>query len=74
MLKVFLAFSDKHLVAIQISLFLLGKLTSNMSNNVWVYYTPDQIVWSPRIALTAVILISFYMEPSGIHNTQIPGG
>jgi hypothetical protein len=24
--------------------------------------------------LTAVLLINFYMEPSEIHNTQIPGG
>ena len=29
----------------------------------------NHIVRSPRIALTAVLLISFYMEPSEIHNT-----
>jgi hypothetical protein len=28
----------------------------------------NHIVRSPRIALTAVLLISFYMEPSEIHN------
>jgi hypothetical protein len=39
------------------------------------YYTQYiRCVWSPSIALTAVLLISFYMEPSEIHNTQIPGG
>ena len=34
----------------------------------------NHIVRSPRIALTAVLLISFYMEPSEIHNTRIPWG
>ena len=29
----------------------------------------NHIVRSPRIALTAVLLIIFYMEPSAIHNT-----
>ena len=29
----------------------------------------NHIVRSPRIALTAVLLISFYMEPSEIHYT-----
>jgi hypothetical protein len=39
------------------------------------YYTQYiRFVWSPRIALTAVLLIIFDMEPSEIHNTQIPGG